>query len=248
MIAKLQAVNQFDLAERIALVKDDRDKVILTLKGVETVNPSLRTDINKILSCAQKNLPFFTWDDSELIRSFTNGDWIIINGCENANPALLEKLNGLLEDEDWVINECFDDKGEVKVVRKHPDFRIFLIFNKIKGSCQISAPLRNRCLAIDLDRLELTRRVLFKDDQFFEFNKNLVFAHRNKVIPEQSLVQYVDNKAYWYPQLIGSNEQYLTLENYLPKLVHSIEESALTAFDREISSVLQSVIKTSLLG
>ncbi len=40
-----------------------------------------------------------------------NGYWILLTGCENVSPALLEKLNGLLEDEYLIINECFDENN-----------------------------------------------------------------------------------------------------------------------------------------
>jgi len=63
-----------------------------------------------------------------LVKSVENGHWVILSGCENANPALLEKLNSLLEDLDWTINECFDDNGKVKSVVKHSNFRIIMMF------------------------------------------------------------------------------------------------------------------------
>jgi len=85
--------------------------------------------IEKLKTDLELKKPFFSWLDSELVKAVENGDWIYISGCENSSPALLEKLNGLLEDEFLMINECYDENNEVRIVKRHENFRIFFSFD-----------------------------------------------------------------------------------------------------------------------
>ncbi len=57
----------------------------------------------------QENKIQFVWKHSQLVKSIIEGDVVLINGCEMVNPALLEKLNTLLEEGFLVINECFTE-------------------------------------------------------------------------------------------------------------------------------------------
>lgn len=53
-------------------------------------------------------------------------------GCEKVSPALIEKLNTLLEENFLIINECFDEQGNEKKIIKHADFRIIFLYNSSK--------------------------------------------------------------------------------------------------------------------
>ena len=91
--------------------------------------------------------PIFEWVDSELLKAIEHGDWIVIKGCDRVSSSVLEKLNGLLEDEEILVNECMEH-NEVRRVKKNSEFRIFLLF---KHAQHISNALKNRCVLVNLD-------------------------------------------------------------------------------------------------
>lgn len=98
----------------------------------------------------------FKWIDSALIEALEKGYWIIFENCEQIHPALLEKLNGLLEEEGEIeLSECLSEDSEnVRTIKKHSNFKAFLIFNcSPNQSPQISKPLLNRCAYIHFDKL-----------------------------------------------------------------------------------------------
>ena len=96
----------------------------------------------------------FTWIESDLLKSMRLGHWVVLKGCEVVNPAILERLNGMLEEDSVVVNEATDHEG-VKVLQKHNKFRIFILFDKGKGKTSPSRALRNRCVEIYLPSYEV---------------------------------------------------------------------------------------------
>lgn len=105
----------------------------------------------------------FTWIESDLLRAMKRGSWAILKGCEGVNPAILERLNGMLEDESVVINEAATQEG-VTVVKKHPGFRIFILFDKGKGKTMPSRALRNRCVEVYLPNYEFSKPLLREEE------------------------------------------------------------------------------------
>ena len=80
----------------------------------------------------KENKVQFFWKDSLLVKALLKGQIVIIKNCQDVNPALLEKLNTLLEEQFLVINESFDENGNVRIVNQHRDFRIILQFDQTK--------------------------------------------------------------------------------------------------------------------
>ena len=70
----------------------------------------------------------FQWTDSLVIEAIEKGHWLILENCQEMSPALLEKLNAILEEgEEIIMNECVEGKsGDVRVLKKHPSFKAFL--------------------------------------------------------------------------------------------------------------------------
>ena len=98
----------------------------------------------------------FKWIDSAVIKALEKGHWLIFENCEQINPALLEKLNGLLEEEETIeLSECLSgNSSEGRLIHKHKNFKAFLVFNSHPNkNLQISKPLMNRCVYIHFDKL-----------------------------------------------------------------------------------------------
>ncbi|KAI6241255.1 Midasin [Aphelenchoides fujianensis] len=74
----------------------------------------------------------FEWMDSDLVRAYTNGEWLLIEDVNMCSAAVLDRLNCCLEqDGELVITEKAD--GEFKAVTRHPNFRIFFTMNAEAG-------------------------------------------------------------------------------------------------------------------
>lgn len=77
----------------------------------------------------------------------------MIENSNLCNPSILDRLNGLLEEDNREIN--INESGllndELRIVKAHPNFRIFFIISKeTLSSNNLSAPLRNRCVWIEM--------------------------------------------------------------------------------------------------
>jgi len=91
----------------------------------------------------------FEWIDGILLQALENGDWLLIDNANYCNPSVLDRLNGLLEPNGLLfVNERGLVNGEVKTVRPHPNFRIFLTVDPKNG--EISRAMRNRGVEIAL--------------------------------------------------------------------------------------------------
>ena len=93
----------------------------------------------------------FVWRDSELINASIAGDWIVLDNCQEVNPAIIEKLNGFLEDRRLIIEESFESNGNPREIHANPSFRIFLLYQTDKGKKPSNA-LTNRCLILSVNR------------------------------------------------------------------------------------------------
>eukprot|EP00371_Babesia_bovis_P002713 XP_001611360.1 ATPase associated with various cellular activities (AAA) family protein [Babesia bovis T2Bo] len=91
--------------------------------------------------------PSFRWVDSALVRSIECGTWVLLSGIHNTNPAILDRLNSLLESGgSFSLNESGDCN---RVIRPHPNFRIFMTADSSYVG-KISRAFRNRCLEINM--------------------------------------------------------------------------------------------------
>ena len=137
----------------------------------------LRKRIMEVRELVIKEKSIFVWNDSELVKSIVKGHWIVIDGCEEANPAILEKLNGILEDNVIFLNECFDENNDIRKIHKHPDFRILLCFDFSKKSISISNALKNRCFVIKVDKymdIKFSSKIPAIEESMLNMDANLV--------------------------------------------------------------------------
>jgi midasin len=96
-----------------------------------------------------KGAAVFEWRDGLLIRALERGDWLLVDNVNFCNPAVLDRLNPLLEPGgELIVNERGLVNGKIRVVTPHKNFRIFLAMDPRNG--EISRPMRNRGVEICL--------------------------------------------------------------------------------------------------
>nr|CCA19393.1 hypothetical protein CaO19.12161 [Albugo laibachii Nc14] len=100
----------------------------------------------------------FEWLDGTLLQAIECGDWVLLENVNFCPASVLDRLNALLEPNgELVVNECGLVRGQLRIIRPHPDFRIFLSMDAQHG--EISRAMRNRCMEIALIPLAYTPSV-----------------------------------------------------------------------------------------
>jgi midasin len=91
----------------------------------------------------------FQWVDGILIRALEQGKWLVLDNANLCSSAVLDRLNSLLEPNGYLsINEHSTADGEARIVRPHPNFRIFMTMDPRFG--ELSRAMRNRAVEICL--------------------------------------------------------------------------------------------------
>ncbi|RAR03021.1 midasin [Stemphylium lycopersici] len=91
----------------------------------------------------------FQWVDGILIRALEQGEWLVLDNANLCSSAVLDRLNSLLEPNGYLsINEHSTADGEARIVRPHPNFRIFMTMDSKYG--ELSRAMRNRAIEICL--------------------------------------------------------------------------------------------------
>jgi midasin (ATPase involved in ribosome maturation) len=74
------------------------------------LNP--RSDTSQLLGCFEQvsgsdsEKSRFEWVDSLLIKAMLEGGWVLVEGAHLTSAAVLDRLNGVLEDQgEFVVNE-----------------------------------------------------------------------------------------------------------------------------------------------
>jgi len=119
------------------------------------VSPS--SEVGAVLTRAVETLqkpltvtnPRFEWLDGVIIKALQTGQWLVLDNANLCSASVLDRLNSLLEPNGFLsINEHCDPDGEPRVVKPHPDFRIFLTTDPRYG--ELSRAMRNRAIEIHL--------------------------------------------------------------------------------------------------
>ncbi|KAL9024840.1 MAG: hypothetical protein Q9180_007791, partial [Flavoplaca navasiana] len=98
----------------------------------------------------------FEWVDGVLVKSITEGKWLILDNANLCSPSVLDRLNSLLEPNGvLIVNERRSPDGSARVVKPHPDFRIFLTMDPQHG--ELSRAMRNRNVELFLPIPEVSR-------------------------------------------------------------------------------------------
>ncbi|XP_072761011.1 midasin [Anoplolepis gracilipes] len=109
---------------------------------LESLSISVKKD--KCLNAGGK----FEWVDSVLVKCLQDGTWLLIDQVNLCSPAVLDRLNGLLEPNGVLsIGERgVDSDGNVVTIKPHENFRLFLTMDPRYG--EISRAMRNRGVEI----------------------------------------------------------------------------------------------------
>ena len=125
-----------------------------TQKHIQNVEQDLRS-FHTQKSNIESNGIHFRWFDGALVEALENGYWIHLENVNLCSASVLDRLNPLMESGgELVLTECGieDDegssRGSSRIVRPHPDFRIFLSMNPIFG--EVSRAMRNRCIEVSI--------------------------------------------------------------------------------------------------
>lgn len=95
----------------------------------------------------------FEWFDGLLVLAVSRGDWLVLDNANLCNPSVLDRLNSLLETNgSLMINECSESDGSPRLLKPHPNFRLFLTVDPKYG--ELSRAMRNRCIEVFVDSLE----------------------------------------------------------------------------------------------
>jgi midasin len=101
----------------------------------------------------------FEWVDGVLIKALEQGKWLVLDNANLCSASVLDRLNSLLEPNGFLsINEHCGPDGEPKIVKPHPDFRIFLTMDARFG--ELSRAMRNRAIEIFLEPLPAAQNEL----------------------------------------------------------------------------------------
>lgn len=89
----------------------------------------------------------FEWIDGILIQALEQGRWLVLDNANLCSASVLDRLNSLLEPNGaLLINEHHTPDGSAKLVKPHPNFRMFLTMDPRHG--ELSRAMRNRCVEI----------------------------------------------------------------------------------------------------
>jgi len=149
------------LLETLCHCRGNPERTGLVIRGIEKLAPDipasshLATILERTIDTLRKPLtlenPRFEWLDGIIVRAVEAGEWLVLDNANLCSASVLDRLNSLLERPDGLlsINEHSGPDGEPRVIRPHPDFRVFLTMDPKYG--ELSRAMRNRSVEICLD-------------------------------------------------------------------------------------------------
>lgn len=122
----------------LTLVSPASDMGTVLAKAIETLHKPMTVSD-----------PRFEWLDGVIIKALQSGQWLVLDNANLCSASVLDRLNSLLEPDGCIsINEHCDPDGEPKLVKPHPEFRVFLTTDPRYG--ELSRAMRNRAVEIHL--------------------------------------------------------------------------------------------------
>ncbi|KAJ2895800.1 hypothetical protein MKZ38_006154 [Zalerion maritima] len=132
--------------------------------------------------------PRFEWMDGIIVKALEKGQWLVLDNANLCSASVLDRLNSLLEPNGFLsINEHCGPGGESRIIRPHPDFRIFLTMDPRYG--ELSRAMRNRAVEIFLDDTPATRA-----------------DHATRICPVESSLERI-----WTSEAIGGGDDELQI-------------------------------------
>jgi midasin len=110
--------------------------------------------IEQILPRQQIGQEGFVWNDGVLVDALQEGRWLVLENANTCNPAVLDRLNSLLEPNGvLIVSEQHNSAGSSRTIKPHPNFRIFLTMDPRHG--ELSRAMRNRSLELYIDEIDI---------------------------------------------------------------------------------------------
>nr|CCC89279.1 unnamed protein product [Trypanosoma congolense IL3000] len=89
----------------------------------------------------------FEWSDSLILEAMQSGHWLVLDNVNYCSASVLDRLNPLVEPNGMLsVNEQGLVDGQIRVVRPHPNFRLFATLDPKYG--EVSRAMRNRAVEI----------------------------------------------------------------------------------------------------
>ncbi|KAL8933572.1 MAG: hypothetical protein Q9211_005709, partial [Gyalolechia sp. 1 TL-2023] len=132
----------------------------------------------------------FEWVDGILVRAVVEGKWLVLDNANLCSPSVLDRLNSLLEPSGVLnINERRSEDGSIRVIRPHPNFRLFMTMDPQHG--ELSRAMRNRNVELFIpksERIPLDDGINLVSDssmvRFEHFQKIYASSAEASMIPE----------------------------------------------------------------
>jgi len=160
------------------------------LKSVAQNDPAvshLVRDLQALLQASSQHIDGarFQWVDGILVRALQQGKWLVLDNANLCSSAVLDRLNSLLEPNGYLsINEHATADGEARIVRPHPNFRIFMTMDPRFG--ELSRAMRNR--AVEICLLEPEHADMQQDHDVVQYSlDSTVYRFRDFINHEASL-------------------------------------------------------------
>ncbi|WEJ92653.1 AAA ATPase midasin [Yamadazyma tenuis] len=153
------ALEFFGFLENKQIDTSNFDMVIEFLKSFVTIysDSTLKSLLDESLvifvKMKEESSVKFEWFDGLLVQAVEKGDWLILDNANLCSPSVLDRLNSLLETNgSLIINECSLEDGSPRILKPHPNFRLFLTVDPKYG--ELSRAMRNRGVELYLEPLE----------------------------------------------------------------------------------------------
>ncbi|KAL9484939.1 hypothetical protein ACSS6W_003728 [Trichoderma asperelloides] len=149
----LQLLYQLDSyngdSDNIATIRASIETLLQQIAEGSEVYMSLSQALDILRSPLVLSNPRFEWLDGVIVKALETGQWLVLDNANMCNASVLDRLNSLLEPSGFLsINEHCGPGGEPRIVRPHPEFRIFLTMDPRHG--ELSRAMRNRAIEIHM--------------------------------------------------------------------------------------------------
>ncbi|EFJ21629.1 hypothetical protein SELMODRAFT_166, partial [Selaginella moellendorffii] len=102
---------------------------------------------------ASKSAFAFSFVEGVLVKALKNGTWLLLDEINLAPVEILERLNGIFNGGGGSV--CLTERGDIEIVQRHPNFRIFACMNPATdvGKRELPVLLRNRLTELYVDEM-----------------------------------------------------------------------------------------------
>ncbi|OQV14305.1 Midasin [Hypsibius exemplaris] len=147
--AALSSLEDTAPARTLALLKpvfEELTRLSVAHPGIKEIHQRTVSACHRaIFSLESTKKGRFEWCDSLVVKALLEGSWLLIDNANLCSPAVLDRLNSVLEPQ----GELFvPERGDAAaaVIRGHPNFRLFMTTNPKYG--ELSRAMRNRGIEI----------------------------------------------------------------------------------------------------